>query len=148
MSSEVFKKVNYLCLGVVELQGEKKGIQFSVLDEEDKETSTTRCFMKKDYPKCFPGIIYTIESSETQMRGGTEWVGTWPDAERRTEIMVASRAVDDLFTARAQRKKAEKDQSDILECLAPIRKAYQKTNHAGRAAVLARAILYIQTGEK
>ena len=146
MSTE-FKDVNYLCLGLIQLEGNVKGIEFVTLDENNQETAKTVCFKKSAYKHCYPGVIYTMASNETKCRK-ERWFGSWPDTERRLEIVTASKAVEATFTMEAQRKKSEKDKTDILSCLDPIVKAYNKTNRQGQAAILAQAILYIQNGGK
>jgi len=148
MSEEEFKKVNYLCIGSVHLQGNIKGIEFRELDENNQETGKSRCFKKTQYKNCYAGVMYCIKSTADRMMNATDWIGTLTDEKRRLEIVTASKAVDTEFASVTQRKKSEKDNTDILGCLDPIRKAYNKTNAQGRAAIMAQAILYIQTGSK
>lgn len=98
---------------------------------------------KKVTGRC--GLIYEVEHKE----GNTgsiypktmRYVGPWPD-ETQVAEWKAEEQID--VTAHAMDKQAA--DFEQWECLAPLRRAYQKTNATGRAALLACVIQYIQRG--
>ena len=141
-----FKEVRLLCLGMVALRGDKKGIEFVVLDNNERETSETICFILKKNTRGSAGSIYKVQKSGGTIKGRLEHDGLLGDTERRSVIQLASKAVETAQQARSQQKKSEKDDTAILELLRPLRQAYHSTNHLGRSALIARVIDYMQRG--
>ena len=148
MNKEEAKKVRLLGLGVVILSGHTKGFGFQELDESSNPIEGTKMYFKGNDMSCGAGQIYIATMNETTMFGKHEWVGSHPDKDLRTELLAQSQANLTLLTAYSQQKKAEKSNDDILSCLEPIRRAYLKTNAAGRLALQVRVINYLQSKDK
>ena len=145
MSDVKKSKIKLLCLGQVILKGDRKGIEF--VDANDLEFGKRWCFKSTAMKLCFPGHYYEFCIEEGSLYGSGDFVSVVKDKQYLTQLRAQSSAAETYFTSLAHRKKAGASK-DYLDCLLPIRKAYKSTNGAGRAAVLARAIQFIQTGEK
>lgn len=96
-----------------------------------------------------PGIIYRVEQppdNPAQFYTGTaRYAGRWNDSERCAEWQIADQAQGQRLALIREEKKARR-RDDVLECLAPIREAYQRARGVQRSLILARAVQYITKG--
>ena len=138
-----FEEVVLLCLGMVILKGNKKGVEYVPLDAHGKETTDTMCFAVNKLTRGSAGSVYYAESSENRIRN-IRFAGLFEDTDRRAVIQLASRAIETEHQAYIQQKKAGLDDSAILEMLRPLRQAYHSTNVLGKSALVARVINIMQ----
>ena len=93
-----------------------------------------------------PGMVYRVEShpgDTTKIYPGTaQYAGTWPDKEQRAAWQITD-SVEGQKIALTKKHKAAKADDAVLECLAPIRRAYQRARGMQKNLVLARAVQYI-----
>lgn len=143
MSDEKFKKVEVLCCGFVVLVGNKKGVEYVLLDENGKETNEKMVFSVKKSTKGYAGDVYDVELSDSAMRG-LQFNRIHDDRERVGVLKIKSRALETEHQATIQQKKAQLDDSAMYDLLKPLRTAYHATNSLGKSALIARVINIIQ----
>lgn len=140
-----FKEVELLCLGMVVLKGNKKGVEYVVLNKAGFETEKKMCFAVNKNTKGLAGSVYKAEMSVDSVRK-ISFDRMYGRTERRAEIQLASKAIETEHQAYIQEKKAGLDDSAILEMLRPLRQAYHSTNALGKSALVARVIHIMQRG--
>jgi len=95
------------------------------------------------------GIVYRVEQppdNPDQIYTATaRYEGTWPDREQRAAWQVTDQTKGQEIALKKEAKKAKRDDA-VLECLAPIREAYQRARGMQRNLLLARAVQYITRG--
>jgi len=137
--------------------GKSEGRVYYQLDEADYKAGviTTRdgepidrVFAAKiaKYMGGSAGIVYRVEvppDNDTQIyTGSAKYVGMWKDQEQRAAWQIADSTMGQRIALMKEAKKAKADDS-VLECLAPIREAYQRARGLQRSLILARAVQYI-----
>ena len=135
--------------------GKSEGRVYYEVDESYKdavlpsERPKERIFLAKKVSKYMggsAGIVYRVEvpsnNPEQIYTATAEYVGMWPDQEQRAAWQVADQAAGQKIALMKAAKKAKKDDA-VLDCLAPIREAYQRARGVQRSLILARAVQYI-----
>jgi len=144
MVEEKFKSVELLCRGFVILVGNKKGVEYVVLNEKEEETNEGMIFSVKKSTKGYPGDIYDAELSEDSMRG-LKFNRPFNDKERVAVLQIRSSANQIEHQAKSQQKKAELNDDAVYDLLKPLRTAYRSTNSLGKSALIARVINIMQS---
>lgn len=92
------------------------------------------------------GIVYRVEhppgDTEKFYTGTAEYVGLWPDKKQRAAWQVYDQTKGQQIALLKRMKKAKADDA-MLECLEPIREAYQRARGLQRNLLIARAVQYI-----
>ena len=143
MTGDKFVKVELLCCGFVILTGNKKGIEYIVLDKDGKETGRSRFYSVNKSTKGYPGDVYDAELSSNQMRC-LKFNRQFSDKERAGVLKINSRAAETEYQATIQQKKAELDDSAMYNLLKPLSVAYHSTNSLGKSALITRVINIMQ----
>jgi len=95
------------------------------------------------------GIVYSIEQPADNLNsvytGTARYHSMWPDEERRAAWQMADQTAGQQIALAKKAKKAKSDDA-VLECLEPIREAYQRARGMQRSLILARAVQYITRG--
>jgi len=95
------------------------------------------------------GIVYRVEqppdNPDRFYIGTAQYVATWPDREQRAAWQMQDQTMGQKIALMKEAKKAKRDDA-VLECLAPIREAYQRARGMQRNLLLARAVQYITRG--
>lgn len=118
-----------------------------VITTRDGDT-IERVFSKKSakWMRGSPGIVYAVEypaDDPTKIYPSTaRYVGLWEDRAQRIAWQLADSVIRQQYLLKQQEKKAQKDDA-VLECLAPIRAAYQQASGVQRNLVLARVVQYL-----
>lgn len=143
IKDDKFKPVQIVCLGTVILKGGKKGIAYGLLDGDRKETGDKMYFSIMKSTKGSAGMVYDARYFDNTIMGIT-YFAPLNDMDRKAAIKIASQATEVEYQTMRQQKKAELDDTAILELLKPLRDAYRSTNGIGRGALIARVILIMQ----
>lgn len=137
--------------------GKSEGRVYYQLDEADWKAGTIttrdgdtieRVFSAKvsKFMGGSAGIVYRVEvppEDDSKIYTGTaQYVGMWKDQEQRAAWQMADSTVGQKIALLKEAKKGKADDS-VLECLAPIREAYQRARGLQRSLILARAVQYI-----
>lgn len=96
-----------------------------------------------------PGLIYRVEQPPDNpaqyYTGSARYAGRWNDPETCARWQISDQAQGQRLALIRDEKKARR-RDDVLECLAPIREAYQRARGVQRSLILARAVQYITKG--
>ncbi len=138
-----FKKIKLLYCGV--RCDSKGGLSciFTILDGDSKDTQMS-------YKKCkefdvIPGEEYFGLYNGSQMKTKLEWIGAHPNKGVRDDHYVSDKMARSESVFIKKQAKMKKDGNSIItDSLRPLSKAYHSTNAAGRAAMIAQVITYMQ----
>jgi hypothetical protein len=137
--------------------GKSEGRLYYQLSEDDFKAGTIpmedgepieRVFSAKisKYLGGNPGIVYRVEvpaDNQTQIfPSSARYVGRWEDQDQCAAWQMADQTKGQQISLMKEHGRAKR-QDDVLECLAPIREAYQRARGMQRSLILARAVQYI-----
>jgi len=93
------------------------------------------------------GWIYSLPmlGEHTAFFGRIKSVRDWHDADKRAEWTAMDRSLREALEAETFQKREHARRVD-LECLAPLRAAYERLSPRERAAMLTRVTRYLMTG--
>jgi hypothetical protein len=121
---------------------------------DGKVVDRASAFTLKPKERPIVGVTYTIEALVNSEGIYTARFHTLKFADVEIEDKEFIRNIDLLersnktaADALSQAIKSAKSSDDILECMRPLRKAYQKTNRLGQMAMEVRLLNYLRNGK-
>ena len=132
----------------VKIENNKEGLRFVEIapGSETVEGGKERIFSAKAFRLAYVGNVYTIDASENQCRPDTlRFVSKWHDEQRVADWQAKARAFDVQRRMVKLAKEAGKT-NELLETLAPFRRAYRETDLTGRIALEAVLLYFLRYG--
>lgn len=142
---EKFEVVRVLCLGYTDGGNGKLLIKFQKLNGSARTNMSGACEAKL-FRTAAPGAVYTIEMSEDSVRPSSlKYVERYDNESVVAEIVTLSDAQRAAVDVR-RRENKDKNQDHIYECLAPLRRAYQRADSYGRLIIEVRVLRALKAG--
>jgi hypothetical protein len=132
----------------VKIENNKEGLRFVEIapGSETVEGGKERIFSAKAFRLAYVGNVYTIDASENQCWPDTlRFVSKWHDEQRVADWQAKARAFDVQRRMVKLAKEAGKT-NELLETLAPFRRAYRETDVTGRIALESVLLYFLRYG--
>lgn len=142
---EGFEKYEVVCMGKVQVVGDKLGVKFAVL-EEGGRLGREAIFAGKNLSRCVPGGVYEVLMNDAQAKGGFKWLRTYPDRGAVAGWQAQSEAAEVAHRA-LKLEKEEGKRNEMLKALNPVRVAYRRTDRIGRLALEVVLLDLLRRGE-
>ena len=129
--------------GKVILSNKKPGLVFRPI--VNGQLADEKYYDTKGMPRVSVGGVYQVKASGTKIVPSSfKWLRTWEDTGQVAVWQTEARAFDTELRTRKQ-EKSETSVQHMLEVLAPLRKAYNRTNHIGRLAIEVQVLAYLRS---
>ena len=144
------QSIRVVSQGIRLSSNDKRHLALQRIDDRDNFIGNGWLFTPKKVVCSTVGGIYTIDAEIKEDGvsiefGSARYAGQFGATALVGQWSIESKAAETELAAIAQAKKAKRDDSAALSCLAPLLKVYHNTNAVGRLALEVRVLHYLRT---